>query len=71
MIRRRFICGAFAVVWAAVVALPVAAAADAAWDELVAAAQREGKVELFGPREQVMARLMKPATEVRAVEAAR
>ena len=32
---------------------------------------REGKVELFGPREQVMARLMKPATEVRAVEAAR
>ncbi|WP_411289187.1 type I secretion system permease/ATPase [Phenylobacterium sp.] len=29
---------------------------------------REGRVELFGPREQVMARLMKPA-EVRAVEA--
>ena len=29
---------------------------------------RDGRVELFGPREQVMARLMKP-TEVRAVEA--
>jgi ABC-type protease/lipase transport system fused ATPase/permease subunit len=33
---------------------------------------REGRVELFGPREQVMARLVKPArTEVRAVEGAR
>jgi PrtD family type I secretion system ABC transporter len=31
---------------------------------------REGRVELFGPRDQVMARLMKPA-EVRAVEAGR
>jgi PrtD family type I secretion system ABC transporter len=31
---------------------------------------REGRVELFGPRDQVMSRLMKPA-EVRAVEAAR
>jgi len=31
---------------------------------------REGRIELFGPREQVMARLMKP-TEVRAVEAGR
>ena len=31
---------------------------------------RDGRVELFGPREQVMARLMKP-TEVRAVEAGR
>ena len=31
---------------------------------------REGRVELFGPRDQVMARLVKPAaTEVRAVEA--
>ena len=29
---------------------------------------REGRVELFGPRDQVMSRLMKPA-EVRAVEA--
>ena len=29
---------------------------------------REGRVELFGPRDQVMARLVKPA-EVRAVEA--
>jgi len=34
---------------------------------------REGRVELFGPRDQVMARLVKPAqtTEVRAVEASR
>jgi PrtD family type I secretion system ABC transporter len=32
---------------------------------------REGRVELFGPRDQVMARLMKPAGEVRAVEAGR
>lgn len=32
---------------------------------------REGRVEMFGPREQVMARLMKPAAEVRAVEAGR
>ena len=31
---------------------------------------REGRVELFGPRDQVMSRLMKP-TEVRAVEAGR
>jgi ATP-binding cassette subfamily C exporter for protease/lipase len=31
---------------------------------------REGRVELFGPRDQVMNRLMKP-TEVRAVEAGR
>ncbi len=31
---------------------------------------REGRVDLFGPREQVMARLVKPA-EVRAVEAGR
>jgi len=31
---------------------------------------REGRVDLFGPRDQVMARLMKP-TEVRAVEAGR
>jgi PrtD family type I secretion system ABC transporter len=31
---------------------------------------REGRVEMFGPRDQVMARLMKPA-EVRAVEAGR
>ncbi|MFL5295186.1 MAG: type I secretion system permease/ATPase [Phenylobacterium sp.] len=31
---------------------------------------REGRVELFGPRDQVMARLMKP-TEIRAVEAGR
>jgi ABC-type protease/lipase transport system fused ATPase/permease subunit len=31
---------------------------------------REGRVELFGPRDQVMSRLMKPA-EVRAVEAGR
>jgi PrtD family type I secretion system ABC transporter len=31
---------------------------------------RDGRVELFGPRDQVMARLMKPA-EVRAVEAGR
>ena len=36
---------------------------------------RDGRVELFGPRDQVMARLMKPATapvpaqDVRAVEA--
>jgi PrtD family type I secretion system ABC transporter len=32
---------------------------------------RDGRVELFGPRDQVMARLMKPAGEVRAVEAGR
>jgi ABC-type protease/lipase transport system fused ATPase/permease subunit len=34
---------------------------------------REGRVELFGPRDQVMARLVKPAQppEVRAVEAGR
>jgi len=34
---------------------------------------REGRVELFGPRDQVMARLVKPAqpAEVRAVEGAR
>jgi PrtD family type I secretion system ABC transporter len=35
---------------------------------------REGRVELFGPRDQVLARLMKPAVaapEVRAVEAGR
>jgi ABC-type protease/lipase transport system fused ATPase/permease subunit len=31
---------------------------------------RDGRVELFGPRDQVMARLVKPA-EVRAVEASR
>jgi len=31
---------------------------------------REGRVEMFGPRDQVMARLVKP-TEVRAVEAGR
>ncbi|HEY8003151.1 MAG TPA: type I secretion system permease/ATPase [Phenylobacterium sp.] len=31
---------------------------------------REGRIELFGPRDQVMNRLMKP-TEVRAVEASR
>jgi ABC-type protease/lipase transport system fused ATPase/permease subunit len=31
---------------------------------------REGRVEMFGPRDQVMARLTKPA-EVRAVEASR
>ncbi|HEX3887935.1 MAG TPA: type I secretion system permease/ATPase [Phenylobacterium sp.] len=31
---------------------------------------RDGRVELFGPRDQVMSRLMKP-TEVRAVEAGR
>ncbi|HEY8574121.1 type I secretion system permease/ATPase [Phenylobacterium sp.] len=31
---------------------------------------REGRVELFGPRDQVMARLMKPA-EVRSIEAGR
>jgi PrtD family type I secretion system ABC transporter len=31
---------------------------------------RDGRVEMFGPRDQVMARLMKPA-EVRAVEAGR
>jgi PrtD family type I secretion system ABC transporter len=31
---------------------------------------REGRIELFGPRDQVMSRLMKP-TEVRAVEAGR
>ena len=33
-------------------------------------AMREGRIELFGPRDAVMARLMKPA-EVRAVEAGR
>jgi ABC-type protease/lipase transport system fused ATPase/permease subunit len=33
-------------------------------------AMREGRVDLFGPRDAVMARLMKPA-EVRAVEAGR
>ena len=33
---------------------------------------REGRIDLFGPRDQVMARLVKPAQpEVRAVEAAR
>ena len=33
---------------------------------------RDGRIDLFGPRDQVMARLVKPATpEVRAVEAAR
>ena len=34
---------------------------------------RDGRVELFGPRDQVMARLVKPAQtpEVRAVEAGR
>jgi ABC-type protease/lipase transport system fused ATPase/permease subunit len=33
---------------------------------------REGRVELFGPRDQVMARLVKPAqAEVRAVEGGR
>jgi ATP-binding cassette subfamily C exporter for protease/lipase len=31
---------------------------------------REGRVELFGPRDQVMARMMKPA-EVRSIEASR
>ena len=31
---------------------------------------REGRIELFGPRDQVMSRLMKPA-EVRVVEAGR
>jgi ABC-type protease/lipase transport system fused ATPase/permease subunit len=31
---------------------------------------RDGRIELFGPRDQVMSRLMKP-TEVRAVEAGR
>ncbi|HEX3699527.1 MAG TPA: type I secretion system permease/ATPase [Phenylobacterium sp.] len=31
---------------------------------------REGRIDLFGPRDQVMARLMKP-TEVRAIEAGR
>ena len=33
-------------------------------------AMREGRLELFGPRDAVMARLLKPA-EVRAVEAGR
>jgi ABC-type protease/lipase transport system fused ATPase/permease subunit len=33
-------------------------------------AMREGRVELFGPRDAVMQRLMKPA-EVRAVEGGR
>lgn len=32
---------------------------------------RDGRVELFGPRDQVMARLMKPAGDVRAVEGSR
>jgi ABC-type protease/lipase transport system fused ATPase/permease subunit len=34
---------------------------------------REGRVELFGPRDQVMSRLVKPAQapEVRAVEGGR
>lgn len=32
---------------------------------------RDGRVELFGPRDEVMSRLMKPAVEVRAVEAGR
>ena len=33
---------------------------------------RDGRIDLFGPRDQVMARLVKPAApEVRAVEAAR
>ncbi|WP_309093045.1 type I secretion system permease/ATPase [Phenylobacterium sp.] len=32
---------------------------------------RDGRVELFGPRDQVMARLVKPAGDVRAVEAGR
>jgi PrtD family type I secretion system ABC transporter len=34
-------------------------------------ALREGRVELFGPRDAVLARLLKPATEVRAVEGGR
>ncbi len=32
---------------------------------------RDGRVEMFGPRDQVMGRLMKPAGEIRAVEAGR
>jgi ABC-type protease/lipase transport system, ATPase and permease components len=32
---------------------------------------RDGRVELFGPRDQVMSRLVKPATGVRAVEGGR
>ncbi|MCR5876522.1 type I secretion system permease/ATPase [Phenylobacterium sp. J426] len=32
---------------------------------------RDGRVELFGPRDQVMARLVKPAPEPRAVEGSR
>jgi ATP-binding cassette, subfamily C, bacterial exporter for protease/lipase len=32
---------------------------------------RDGRMELFGPRDQVLARLMKPAQEVRAVEGGR
>ncbi len=32
---------------------------------------RDGRVELFGPRDQVMSRLVKPAPDVRAVEAGR
>jgi PrtD family type I secretion system ABC transporter len=32
---------------------------------------REGRIELFGPRDQVMARLVKPAPDVRAVEGGR
>jgi len=31
---------------------------------------REGRIDLFGPKDQVMARLMKPA-DVRAIEAGR
>jgi ABC-type protease/lipase transport system fused ATPase/permease subunit len=31
---------------------------------------REGRIDLFGPKDQVMARLMKPA-EVRAIEGGR
>ena len=32
---------------------------------------RDGRVEAFGPRDQVMSRLVKPAPEVRAVEGGR
>lgn len=32
---------------------------------------RDGRIELFGPRDQVFARLMKPASETRAVEGGR
>ena len=45
MNRQSFISGVLGAVLAVIVALP-AAAADSTWDELVAAAQREGKVEL-------------------------